>query len=83
LEPVGRRRRIIIMSTETRELVELCERLPAAQRAEVADFARFLVARNAGAAPPKANAPPSPAARGAAKPGVTTDEVMTLTRGEP
>ena len=33
------------MSTETRQLVEICEQLPPAKRAEVADFARFLLAR--------------------------------------
>lgn len=33
------------MSTETRELVEICEQLPEAKRAEVADFARFLLAQ--------------------------------------
>jgi hypothetical protein len=72
------------MSIETRELIEICERLPQAQRNEVADFARFLLARNQDAAPPKdtlqrwlATAP------GRAKPGVTTDQVMALTRGEP
>jgi hypothetical protein len=71
------------MSTDTRELIELCERLPAAQRAEVADFARFLLARNAGAASAGAMERWLAAARGAARPGVTTDEVMALTRGEP
>ena len=33
------------MSTDTRELVRICEQLPAEQRAEVADFARFLLAK--------------------------------------
>jgi hypothetical protein len=33
------------MSTETEELVRLCESLPEGKRAEVADFARFLLAR--------------------------------------
>jgi len=36
---------IVGMRTETQELVEICEQLPAAKRAEVADFARFLLAR--------------------------------------
>lgn len=35
------------MSTHTRELIEICERLPQAKRAEVADFARFLLVREA------------------------------------
>jgi hypothetical protein len=33
------------MSTETQELIRLYESLPAERRAEVADFARFLLAR--------------------------------------
>jgi hypothetical protein len=33
------------MSTETRDLIEICERLPQAKRVEVADFARFLLAQ--------------------------------------
>jgi hypothetical protein len=37
------------MSTETMEIVELCEALPAEKRAEVTDFARFLLDRSSGA----------------------------------
>jgi hypothetical protein len=33
------------MSIETQELLSICEQLPEAKRAEVADFARFLLAR--------------------------------------
>ncbi len=33
------------MSTETQELIRICESLPEEKRAEVADFARFLLAR--------------------------------------
>lgn len=33
------------MSTATQEIVRLCEALPAEKRAEVADFARFLLSR--------------------------------------
>ena len=33
------------MSTETKELIDICEQLPAAKRTEVTDFARFLLAR--------------------------------------
>ncbi len=33
------------MSGETQELLSICEQLPAAKRVEVADFARFLLAR--------------------------------------
>jgi len=36
------------MSTETMEIVTLCEALPAAKRAEVTDFARFLLERSTG-----------------------------------
>jgi hypothetical protein len=35
------------MSSDTRELIEICEQLPQAKRAEVADFARFLLAQQA------------------------------------
>jgi len=33
------------MSTRTQELIHLCERLPDDKREEVADFARFLLAK--------------------------------------
>ena len=33
------------MSTETKELIRICEALPENKRTEVADFARFLLAR--------------------------------------
>jgi len=33
------------MSTETMEVIKTCEALPAQKRAEVADFARFLLDR--------------------------------------
>ena len=33
------------MSNETQELIRSCEQLPQGKRAEVADFARFLLAR--------------------------------------
>jgi len=33
------------MSTETRQLIEICEQLPPDKRVEVTDFARFLLAR--------------------------------------
>ena len=35
------------MSNETQELIRICELLPEGKRAEVADFARFLLAREA------------------------------------
>ena len=70
------------MSTDTRELIEICEQLPADKRAEVADFARFLLARSRGATPGAVERWLA-TARGAASPGVTTDAVMALTRGEP
>lgn len=38
------------MSGATREFIEVFEKLPEAQQAEVADFARFLLARNEDAA---------------------------------
>ena len=39
-----------VMSIETRDLLEICERLPSAQVSEVADFARFLLAKQDDAA---------------------------------
>ncbi len=33
------------MSVETQELLSICEQLPEAKRVELADFARFLLAR--------------------------------------
>lgn len=34
------------MSTETQDLIRICEALPENARAEVADFARFLLAKH-------------------------------------
>ena len=81
-EGAGASLNIAAVSTETRELLEICEQLPADKRAEVADFARFLLARSRDAAPGGAVDRWLATARGAARPGVTTDEVMNLTRGE-
>lgn len=79
------------MSEETRDLVTICERLPAAQRAEVADFARFLLAKLEGGGGAAAGAGASDtavhrwlaSARGAAEGGMTTDQLRALTRGDP
>jgi hypothetical protein len=71
------------MSIETQELLNICEQLPEAMRAELADFARFLLAKNEDATPLDTTERWLATARGAAKPGVTTDEVMAITRGEP
>lgn len=71
------------MSVETQELVSICEQLPEAERIEVTDFARFLLAKSQGALPQGSVEQWLAGARGAAKAGVTTDEVMGLTRGEP
>ena len=34
------------MSSNTRQLIEICEQLPESDQAEVADFARFLLAKH-------------------------------------
>lgn len=34
------------MSSETKELVEICERLPEKDRAQLAEFARFLLEKH-------------------------------------
>jgi len=72
------------MSNETQELIRICEQLPQHKRAEVTDFARFLLAKSEnGATQGEAAERWLVSARGTAKQGVTTDQVMTLTRGEP
>ena len=72
------------MSAEAEELLRICEQLPEAKRVELAEFARFLLAGGNGAGAPQGAVERWLAgARGAAKAGVTTDEVMALTRGEP
>ena len=48
------------MSTETKELIRICEQLPEEQRAEVADFARFLLAKREDAAWERSIADPRP-----------------------
>jgi len=71
------------MSTETQELIRTYEQLPTAQRVEVADFARFLLAKvGNGTERTEAVERWLGGARGAAKAGMTTDQVMDLTRGE-
>lgn len=71
------------MNVMTRELLSICEQLPEAKRVEVTDFARFLLARSEGKASDEAADRWLVSARGVATPGVTTDQVMALTRGEP
>lgn len=72
------------MSNDTQELIRTYEQLPQAKRVEVADFARFLLAQNQETGPQQDAAERWLAsASGAAKPGTTTDQIMTLTRGEP
>lgn len=51
------------MSADTQELILLCEQLPEAKRAEVADFARFLLARQADERWEQIIASPSPRPR--------------------
>jgi hypothetical protein len=83
------------MSNETRELIQICEQLPAEQRNEVMNYARFLLAgRVVNATSPATaveatNGQGSVAeqwlirARGVARgSGWTTDQTMNLTRGE-
>jgi len=47
------------MSTETQDLIRIWEALPEVERAEVADFARFLLARHDGDAWERIIADPS------------------------
>jgi len=48
------------MSTDTQDLVRICEQLPEDQRAEVADFARFLLAKHDDEAWERTIADPTP-----------------------
>jgi hypothetical protein len=48
------------MSSETKELIEICEQLPEDQRAQVAEFARFLLARHEDEAWERTIADPKP-----------------------
>ena len=48
------------MSSETEDLIRICEALPERERAEVADFARFLLARREDDAWERAIADPRP-----------------------
>lgn len=48
------------MSTDTQEIIRICEQLPEQQRAEVADFARFLLARQEDEAWERTLADPNP-----------------------
>jgi hypothetical protein len=70
------------MSVEAEELLNIWAQLPEPKRVEVADFARFLLTRSGDAAPRGAMERWLAGARGAAKPGATTDEVMASTRGD-
>jgi hypothetical protein len=71
------------MSTDTQERIRTYEQLPDAQRHEVADFARFLLAKvGDGSGRTEAVERWLDNARGSAKAGVTTDQIMDLTRGD-
>lgn len=72
-----------VMSTTTRELLDICERLPDAERIEVVGFAKALLERRQTPESRKAAFDKwIEKARGAGKPGVTTDQIMEMTRGE-
>jgi hypothetical protein len=51
------------MSSETQELIRICEALPEAKRVEVTDFARFLLAQQADAQWERIIADPNPRPR--------------------
>lgn len=71
------------MSTETQKLIEICEQLPEAKQIEVTDFAQFLLSKSQGTEPRReAMQRWLKSASGVAKPGITTDQIMKLTRGE-
>ncbi|MGC4032595.1 MAG: hypothetical protein QM754_12850 [Tepidisphaeraceae bacterium] len=68
------------MSTDTQEVLRLCELLPERERAEVIDFARFLLTRIEAAATPAAEEWLK-SATGSAIPNLTT--ASNLTQGRP
>jgi hypothetical protein len=71
------------MSADTQELLRTYKQLPYANRVDVAEFARFLLATIQGGEPSREAAEQWLAkARGGASGGMTTDQVMALTRGE-
>ncbi len=71
------------MSSDTKQLIEICEQLPPAQRVEVTNFARCLLAKSQNPTLRReATERWLAKARGVAKAGMTTDQVMALTRGE-
>ena len=51
------------MSSDTKELIRICEQLPKDKRAAVADFARFLLARQEEEAWERSIADPAPRAK--------------------
>jgi hypothetical protein len=51
------------MSTDTQELIRICEALPEDERGEVADFARFLLAKHEDDAWERTIADPPPGGR--------------------
>jgi hypothetical protein len=72
------------MSADMQELIRTYEQLPQAKRIEVADFARFLLLKDQDdAARREATDRWLSDARGGAKRGITTEQVIALTRGEP
>jgi len=70
------------MNTATEELMRICEQLPEPKQAEVMDFARFLLSRQESGDTPSNLDSWLLTATGAATTGVTTDQVMELSRGE-
>jgi len=70
------------MSTQTKELIDICERLPEKQQAELADFARHLLQTNEEVSQSDAAERWLATATGAAIAGVTTKHLMALSRDE-
>ena len=69
------------MSVETQELLNICEQLPQAKRAELTDFARLLLAKDENTHSGETQRWLT-IAQGAAKMSMSTDELMKITRGE-
>lgn len=71
------------MNGETHELIRICQQLLEAEQHEVVGFARHLLACKQGDSGKVAVERWLSTARGAAKRGISMDEIMALIRGEP
>ncbi len=70
------------MSNDTQAIIDIVERLSDARRNEVVDFARSLLTQDGLSTSAVKFQQWLKTAKGAAKTGMTTDQIMALTRGD-